>query len=75
MKWAKSLIVDACLFGRYIPIDDIEYLDTRFDVLGERQINEELKIKNEECITGSQEASREKGDNDRSRAHSSSVTD
>lgn len=48
MKWAESLVIDTCLLGRYIPIDDIEYLDARFDVLGERQINEELKIKHEE---------------------------
>jgi hypothetical protein len=37
MKWTESLVVDSCLLGRYIPIDDIEYLDARFDVLGEGQ--------------------------------------
>jgi hypothetical protein len=37
MKRAESLVVDSCLLGRYIPIDDIEYLDARFDVLGEGQ--------------------------------------
>ena len=35
VKWAESLVVDACLLGRYISIDDIEYLDARFDVLSE----------------------------------------
>jgi hypothetical protein len=40
MKWAESLVIDTCLLGRYIPIDDIKYLDTRFDVLGERQERE-----------------------------------
>jgi hypothetical protein len=37
MKWTESLIVDTCLLGGYIPIDDIKYLYARFDVLRERQ--------------------------------------
>ena len=35
MKRAESLVVDTCLLGRYISIDDIEYLDARFDVLSD----------------------------------------
>jgi hypothetical protein len=37
MKRTESLIVDACLLGRYISVHDIEDLDAGFDVLGERQ--------------------------------------
>ena len=33
VKRTESLVINTCLLGRYIPIDDIEYLDTRFDVL------------------------------------------
>ena len=42
MKGTESLVVDTCLLGRYISIDDIEYLDTGFDVLSDCHVGMSL---------------------------------
>jgi hypothetical protein len=45
MKRAESLVVDSCLLGLDISVDDIQDLDAGFDILGERQ--KEWKVKSE----------------------------
>ena len=38
MKWAESLIVHSCFFRLHISVHDIEDIDARFYILGERHI-------------------------------------